>query len=1047
MSSRVKEDVQKLFEFWCEVTKAESGNVLKQAGHIIESFPEGFKDEQIIGKIPEFAYPCEFENESVQTYSFVLTSDDSKWRFGFCRHDPKTQTAMVIITYLPWHDTFLRLLGVLGELRRKNNGEFELFLSEAYSKGVPEPGASLKLFFNAGENHFIFQRPSQFQLPSIPENHNLNLYYNFVDPKNMISVFAAMLSERRIIFTSRRLDKLSSCIQAANAFLYPMVWQHIFIPVLPMKLKDILSAPMPYLIGVPEAVLETMTPEELGEVVILNCDKKLFESPFDDVQEMPPDLVHQMKKSLSNPHDHIGDRVSRIFLIALVQLIGGYRDAVRFPYGQKIQWDQKAFIESRPPHLRSFLARMMELQIFQQFIEDRIQMLSSGLGLSDEFELETLKQAEKMNKRGRNYKEFLRNVKDKTNPAVKSAVKSVKEGSRGVKTAYKDLKSKFRDVTPPKSQFHIQTSLGYNYSGTSGYHRSAPNSPVISRRQTTPDYNVINNHGGTLPIGTNEILFLTTSASNSYLENGYSTDHNIVNNNNLNLSPTISPSSSLCSSDMNLTQELQNHPLFKSPVVDRSLKPSGSLDSGRLNSARYGSAIRAPTTLLNTNSQTNKIATHNEIEQSDIATARSPLKNYSAQNILDVPMGNLCIVDLDETEENKEDLFAIVTTNSIFDIPPDMPSPPVPPPRSNSNRNINKVISRNNNINMNHGKRLEQENSDNKNFIGDNITERNKEDILLNEFENNFVDHNTVAKPMQKNIYSVQKKLSAPNNEGKSNEFFCIKPPPSRPNRSAHHISIAKQQQQQLQKKTINNEPIPIPTPRQKPKESSQSLQTPTAETPIDLINLEDGSSSSNNTSFEIEDFDPLNQNAKPIPQLKLDIPTQSSPIRPVSIPTSIVIGSSRKSPIPQLNNIGKVIPTSTAAMSSSIPSYISNSMNKSTLCNTDSNSIAGCTIPPIHGPVLPYFTPQHNQHNRNQQGIAQILNNGINNVKNEGDDEIELLRKYGLDQFTLNKNGKNEVFGEKVLIKNSDILVNGIDNRDGSNSVANSINSWTTFD
>ncbi|XP_055374162.1 DENN domain-containing protein 1B isoform X6 [Condylostylus longicornis] len=798
MSSRVKEDVQKLFEFWCEVTKAESGNVLKQAGHIIESFPEGFKDEQIIGKIPEFAYPCEFENESVQTYSFVLTSDDSKWRFGFCRHDPKTQTAMVIITYLPWHDTFLRLLGVLGELRRKNNGEFELFLSEAYSKGVPEPGASLKLFFNAGENHFIFQRPSQFQLPSIPENHNLNLYYNFVDPKNMISVFAAMLSERRIIFTSRRLDKLSSCIQAANAFLYPMVWQHIFIPVLPMKLKDILSAPMPYLIGVPEAVLETMTPEELGEVVILNCDKKLFESPFDDVQEMPPDLVHQMKKSLSNPHDHIGDRVSRIFLIALVQLIGGYRDAVRFPYGQKIQWDQKAFIESRPPHLRSFLARMMELQIFQQFIEDRIQMLSSGLGLSDEFELETLKQAEKMNKRGRNYKEFLRNVKDKTNPAVKSAVKSVKEGSRGVKTAYKDLKSKFRDVTPPKSQFHIQTSLGYNYSGTSGYHRSAPNSPVISRRQTTPDYNVINNHGGTLPIGTNEILFLTTSASNSYLENGYSTDHNIVNNNNLNLSPTISPSSSLCSSDMNLTQELQNHPLFKSPVVDRS---------------------------------------------------------------------------------------------------------------------------------------------------------------------------------------------------------------------------------------------------------SSQSLQTPTAETPIDLINLEDGSSSSNNTSFEIEDFDPLNQNAKPIPQLKLDIPTQSSPIRPVSIPTSIVIGSSRKSPIPQLNNIGKVIPTSTAAMSSSIPSYISNSMNKSTLCNTDSNSIAGCTIPPIHGPVLPYFTPQHNQHNRNQQGIAQILNNGINNVKNEGDDEIELLRKYGLDQFTLNKNGKNEVFGEKVLIKNSDILVNGIDNRDGSNSVANSINSWTTFD
>lgn len=74
----------------------------------------------------------------------------------------------------------------------------------------------------------------------------------------MIAVFAAMLAERRIIFTSQRLDRLSSSVQAAHAFLYPMVWQHIFIPILPLKMKEILCAPMPYLIGVPEAVLETV---------------------------------------------------------------------------------------------------------------------------------------------------------------------------------------------------------------------------------------------------------------------------------------------------------------------------------------------------------------------------------------------------------------------------------------------------------------------------------------------------------------------------------------------------------------------------------------------------------------------------------------------------------------------------------------------------------------------------------------------------------------------------------------------------------------------
>lgn len=88
----------------------------------------------------------------MQTYSFVLTSTDSKWRFGFCRHDAKAQTAMVIITYLPWHDTFLKFLNVLGEIKRSAKDDFQPFLSEAYAKGVPEPGACLKLFYNSGLN-------------------------------------------------------------------------------------------------------------------------------------------------------------------------------------------------------------------------------------------------------------------------------------------------------------------------------------------------------------------------------------------------------------------------------------------------------------------------------------------------------------------------------------------------------------------------------------------------------------------------------------------------------------------------------------------------------------------------------------------------------------------------------------------------------------------------------------------------------------------------------------------------------------------------------
>lgn len=64
---------------------------------------------------------------------------------------------MVIITYLPWHDTFNKFMQVLGQLKNSDNGEFQPFLSEAYTKGVPEPGASLKLFYNAG-THVCFYK-------------------------------------------------------------------------------------------------------------------------------------------------------------------------------------------------------------------------------------------------------------------------------------------------------------------------------------------------------------------------------------------------------------------------------------------------------------------------------------------------------------------------------------------------------------------------------------------------------------------------------------------------------------------------------------------------------------------------------------------------------------------------------------------------------------------------------------------------------------------------------------------------------------------------
>lgn len=158
----------------------------------------------------------------------------------------------------------------------------------------------------------------------------------------------------------------------------------------------------------------------------------------------------------------------------------------------------------------------------------------------------------------------------------------VKLGSRGVKTAYKDLRSKLRDKTPPH-QFggdgsgHMSRSqfAGYDdndsFGMSGGHHRSAPNSPVFTKKQNQNDqsynhqhhnYRSTTNHQNTKPHS-----MLQTSSS--LMNNSNYTNHN--NNNHISKSPTASQPGSNSSSEMNLLQELQQHALFKTPAVDRSV--------------------------------------------------------------------------------------------------------------------------------------------------------------------------------------------------------------------------------------------------------------------------------------------------------------------------------------------------------------------------------------------------------------------------------------------------------------------------------------------
>ncbi|XP_069990416.1 uncharacterized protein [Penaeus vannamei] len=500
MGSRLRENPRRLLECWCEVV----GPMGKGKGPwIIQKFPNSYTQEEILKSVPQFAFPCTFESTNVQHFSFVLTSLDSKWTYGFCRHAPGAETALVLLSHLPWHETFYKLLNTLSEMMTAGRtSDLTSCLQNIYKFEVPLPGTEITVPY--GDNKFFVAKcPNHLKLPTIPENRDLSEYYNAVDANNMMIIFASMLYERRIIMVSKRLSRLSACVQAANSVIYPMQWQHIFIPVLPQHLIDYLLAPMPFLIGVNTSLMSKVQMDDIGEAVILDADNNTVKTPFNDVETLPDEVVSNLKRNLKSPSNMLGDCVARAFLRALVQLIGNYKEALQFrEEDSKITFNKEKFVAIRPPHFQPFVEKMLELQIFQQFIEERLDRLNSGKQTSDEFELEVSVHCEKSSSKVKQqYKQFVTNVrkeggaimktvKSKTNPAVKSAVKSVAKGGKQVKEksrqTYKDIRGKIKDFQQPRAEDGSMSPTWMN--GDSPQKpRSAPSSPVlgVKRRPQT----------------------------------------------------------------------------------------------------------------------------------------------------------------------------------------------------------------------------------------------------------------------------------------------------------------------------------------------------------------------------------------------------------------------------------------------------------------------------------------------------------------------------------------------------------------------------------
>ncbi|XP_047220750.1 DENN domain-containing protein 1C isoform X1 [Girardinichthys multiradiatus] len=429
MGSRLKQNPERTFNWFFEATCPVARD--KDPG-VKFQFPEDFKDEESSQTLPRFCFPYDIQRPkdsvTVQHFTFVLTDLEGCQRFGFCRLTNSTQTCLCILSYLPWFEVFYKLLNNLADYLSKGQiNEIKALLAALYQQSIPlalgsvtlQMGEQILMYTEVSrpvghkggqEGIPYFIAPDPRSLPSIPENRNLTELIVAVDVGNLLQLYASMLFERRVLIFASKLSTLTSCVHALSAVLYPMYWQHIFIPVLPPHLLDYCCAPMPYLIGVHSSLSERVRSRGLEEVVILNVDTNTLETPFDDLKRIPSNVMSGLKVCLKRQAVSPGCGVSRAFLKAQALLFGGYREALQGDKEGKIHFSEECFLDHKSASMKQFLQSAIHLQFFKQFIDDRLDVLNKGKGPDDLFEEEITK-CETAAGRGKSYQQLVGNLK------------------------------------------------------------------------------------------------------------------------------------------------------------------------------------------------------------------------------------------------------------------------------------------------------------------------------------------------------------------------------------------------------------------------------------------------------------------------------------------------------------------------------------------------------------------------------------------------------------------------------------------------------------
>ncbi|KAM3349647.1 hypothetical protein ACQJBY_022509 [Aegilops geniculata] len=221
-----------------------------------------------------------------------------------------------------------------------------------------------------------------------------------LDVDKLIQLFTAVLLERRILLRSNKYTLLTLVSEAICHLIYPIRWQHVYIPIIFSSGVDYIDAPTPYMMGLHSGV-DTSTVTMDGVVVVdLEYNRITTTEDIPPIPEsehsflrgeilklLQPNVVaiDYMKINLGSMGDYSLRTATKswgqdhdfqlrlIFLRFFAQIMSGYRNFIdnALPTG----FNAQAFLKKRsratnqPVESMSMIMQFIETQGFLDYLE------------------------------------------------------------------------------------------------------------------------------------------------------------------------------------------------------------------------------------------------------------------------------------------------------------------------------------------------------------------------------------------------------------------------------------------------------------------------------------------------------------------------------------------------------------------------------------------------------------------------------------------------------------------------------------------------------